>query len=105
MKNISATLDSRDYVNELVVPMVIRKRKINNQIVFTGFVPGFVGKDVIDEDLESCKKKLSEKTKTKLIDMINQNSPFPFFPTKEELLEDFDDIVSITFASVPNYKK
>lgn len=105
MKNISATLDSRDYLDKLVLPMVIRYRKVNDKMVYTGFVPGFEGKDVIDENLESCKAKLFEQTKTAVKEMLAKNKPFPFFPTKEELVADFDDIVSITFVNVPNTKK
>ena len=104
MIEIKTSMDSRDYVDALILPMVIRKRKINNEIKFTGFVPGFEEDDVIENDLETCKTRLLEKTKAKVADMIKSDSPFPFFPNKEELLEDFDDIVNITFVKVPNTK-
>jgi len=104
MRNISATLDARDEGKDLIVPMVIRKRKINEKMMFTGFVPGFEGRDVIEENIDDCKKKLSSKTQKTVEKMLKENSPFPFFPTKEELMQDFDDVVSICFVKIPNNK-
>lgn len=105
MNMIKTSVDSRDYQEEFILPMVIRKRKINNETMFTGFVPGFEENDVIESDIETCKSRLLERTKKKVSQMIKSDSPFPFFPTKEELLEDFDDIVNITFVKVPNTKR
>lgn len=105
MKIETKTLDSRDYCEKLIVPMVIRHRKIADKMVYTGFVPGFEGKDVIGENMEECKTRLFERTKKVLIEMLKNDKPFPFFPTKEELMEDYKDIVNITFTSVPNTKK
>ena len=105
MKITKTSLDSRDYFEKLSLPMVIIKRKINNEFKYTGFVPGFDGEDVIEDELEKCKDALYKRTKERVVKMIKANSPFPFFPTKEELLEDFDDIVYITFTKVENYKK
>ena len=102
---IKNSIDSRDYEGNLILPMVIRKRKIDEQVKYTGFVPGFFGKDVIEDNLDKCKQILFEKTKEKVLNMLKLNSPFPFFPKKEELLQDFDDIVNITFIKVPNTKK
>lgn len=105
MRNITTTLDSRDYANELIAPMVIRKRKIADKMMFTGFVPGFAGRDVIEENIEECRRKLSLKAKKIISKMLKEDKPFPFFPTKEELIRDFDDIVSICFLKIPNNKK
>lgn len=105
MKITTSTLDSRDCCEKLIVPMVIRYRKIDERMLYTGFVPGFQTPDVVDENLEACKTKLFDKTRAIIIDMIQKNKPFPFFPTKEELLEDYKDIVNITFANIPNNKK
>ena len=105
MIEIKASIDSRDYMDNIILPMVIRKRKIDNEIKFTGFVPGFYEKDIIEDNLEKCKELLLERTKEKVSKMLKDDSPLPFFPTKEELMEDFNDIVHITFIKVPNTKK
>lgn len=105
MIEFKTSIDARDYMDNIILPMVIRKRKIENEIKFTGFVPGFSAQDIIKDDLEQCKKILFERTKEKVSKMLEDNSPLPFFPTKEELMEDFNDIVHITFIKVPNTKK
>ena len=101
---IKNAIDSRKYNSELTLPMVIRKRKINQLTKFTGFVPGIYEQDVVEDTLEKCRELLFERTKARVKEMIKENSPFPFFPTKEEILQDFDDVVSITFVKVPTQK-
>lgn len=80
----------------LSIPLVI----MQNQGVYQGFVPGFVMKDIIDEDLEECKKKLVEHTKKVVKTKVNNNQVFPFFPTNEEIKKDFKNVVLIKRVNI-----
>ena len=97
-------IDSRDVEKDIKLPFVVRYRKIDGKMVYTGFVPGITPVDVIADNGEECKQKLIEKTTEVIKKMLKEKAPFPFFPTEKELMEDFDDIYSITFASIPNKK-
>lgn len=85
---------------EISLPMVIRYRKVNGVLTYTGFIPGMTKKDVIDSDFETCKNLLKEETKKLVLRYLEEKKIFPLFPTKEELLEDFDDIKSISFVKI-----
>lgn len=98
---IQNSIDSRKISEYLMLPMVIRHRKIDNEMVYTGFIPGMTEIDIIEKDFSLCKKQLKSKTRLLVVDYIENNRNFPFFPTKEELLEDFEDIVSISFIKIP----
>ena len=97
-------IDSRDFEKNIKLPFVVRRRKIDGKMVFTGFVPGITKQDVVADDAEVCKTLLIENTTDIVRKMIKENLPFPFFPDEKELKEDFDDIYSITFAPIPNKK-
>ena len=77
------------------VPLVIMKKNQDGNIVYRGFVPGIVMKDVISSNLEDCKKLLLEKTKDKLKAKIQLASPMPYFPENEEILKGYDDVCLI----------
>lgn len=85
---------------EICLPMVIRYRKVDGDFAYTGFIPGITTKDVIEKDFEKCKELLKEETKKIVIQYLEEKKIFPLFPTKEELLEDFDDIKSISFIKI-----
>ena len=97
-------LDSRNFEKGIKLPFVIRQRKIEEELVFTGFIPGLTKRDVVSKDFEECKKTLIDTYLPVIEKMIKENSPFPFFPTAEELKADFDDIYAITFISIPDKK-
>lgn len=65
----------------------------NNE--YHGFVPGFHIKDVIYKNLNDCKKALKLYIKEEILKRIENNQPFPFFPTDEEIKRDFDNVVEI----------
>ena len=78
------------------VPLVIVKGTNKYQ----GFVPGFVMKDIVSENLEDCKQKLIEHTKNLIKTRIKNNQGFPFFPTNEEIKQDFKNVVLIKRMNV-----
>lgn len=94
----SGTVDALKELGSLSVPMVIIKE--DNISTYKGFIPGFVMKNVINETLDGCKADLKKYLKQKLVTMAKNNLPFPFFPTKEEILKDFDNVVSVEFIKI-----
>ena len=98
---IENSIDSRKIYDYLMLPMVIRHRKIDDELVYTGFIPGMTEIDIIEKDFSLCKKQLKSKTRLLVVDYIENNKAFPFFPTKEDLMQDYEDIVSITFIKIP----
>lgn len=77
------------------VPLVFMKKNQDGNIVYRGFVPGIVMKDITSANLEDCKKLLLEKTKDKLKAKIQLASPMPYFPENEEILKGYDDVCLI----------
>ena len=77
------------------VPLVFMKKNENGSVVYRGFVPGIVMKDVISTDLEECKQILLDKAKDKLKAKIQLASPMPYFPENEEILKGYDDVCFI----------
>lgn len=77
------------------VPLVFMKKTQDGNVVYRGFVPGIVMKDVISSDLEECKQLLLEKAKDKLKAKIQLASPMPYFPENEEILKGYDDVCLI----------
>ena len=82
--------------NVLSIPLVIQK----GENVYQGFVPGFVMKDVVSTNLEICKSKLLEYAKQVIKTRIKNNQGFPFFPTNEEIKQDYKNIVLIKRINV-----
>ena len=86
---------------ELKAPLVIIKRiDDGGKITYAGFVPGFVANDIIDENIETVKTKLEKFAKERIVDMLNNKKPFPFFPTKEEILNDFENVEYVKFLKL-----
>ncbi len=88
--------DARDLYEQINVPMVITEHKNRNRVVYAGFVPGLTKKDVLTTDYEECKAEIHKLT----LELIKQVDVMPFFPTKEEILEDFDDVKAIMFLQI-----
>lgn len=83
-------------IHNLKIPIVVRKKLINDKFVFLGFVPGITKKDIINQDFFACKQLLIKHINDLLLSnpSLTQNV---FFPSKQELLNDFDDIFYIAF--------
>ena len=47
-----------------------------------------------------CKTKLKEYLVKKLKIMKQNDEPFPFFPTKEEIMKDYDNVEIVEFIKV-----
>ena len=86
---------------EVKAPLVIIKRTDDGgNVTYAGFVPGFVANDIIDENIEIVKTNLEKFAKERILEMLNSNKPFPFFPTKEEILNDFENVEYIKFIKL-----
>ena len=77
------------------VPFVFLKKIEEGKQIYRGFVPGIVMKDVISENLETCKTELESKIKEKLKAKVQLASPMPYFPTNEEILKGYDNVCLI----------
>ena len=77
------------------VPLCIRKKKESDSIEYVGFIPGIIMRDVTSDNLEDCKEKLLAKAKDKLREKASLSGKMPYFPTNEEILKDFDNVVLI----------
>ncbi len=80
----------------LSIPLVI----MHTNNVYQGFVPGFVMKDVVDSNLDSCKQKLLVYVKQIIKTKITNNQSFPFFPTNEQIKQDYKNVILIKRINV-----
>ncbi|MBQ3495011.1 MAG: hypothetical protein IJA69_06300 [Clostridia bacterium] len=77
------------------VPLCIKKQKNSDGVVYVGFIPGIIMRDIQSGDLEDCKEKLLAKAKDKLREKASLSGKMPYFPTNDEIVKDFDNIVVI----------
>ena len=78
------------------IPMVVT----NEGTSFHGFVPGFVMKDIIQDDKNVCMQKLQDFVKLTVKNMIKDKKLFPFFPDNEQIKKDFKNVVIIKRVKV-----
>lgn len=102
MRNISFIKASAfDVENEVTVPcVVLRKKNEANQEVFVGFVPGLVNVNVVEQSQEECLKKLFGKAKDELKSIVKNKQAMPFFPTEQEVRQDFENVCEIKFIRI-----
>ncbi len=93
-------VDTLKEFNELKLPMVIISETENNVTTYIGFVPGIELKKITSLSVDTCKSNLLKETKSKVKEMIENDLPFPFFPTKEEIMEDFENVCYIKFLNI-----
>ena len=85
------TIASGDVDGKISIPLVITKE--NGE--YHGFVPGIVMNDIVCKDILECQNKLKEFVKNYVLEARKNNSPYPFFPTNEEIKADFGKVVMI----------
>ena len=94
------TPDALVVQGNLNIPLVITKVIEDDVELYHGFVPGFTKEDCVSPDLDSCKRRLKEAAE-KLIDQyLQEGKEFPFFPTKDEIIEDFEGVCNIRFIKI-----
>ena len=87
-------------VDQIKIPMVIRKKVKNNQSTYWGFIPGLTNKDIVSINFEICKNSLLDTTKKFARKLASGELQFPFFPSKQELKEDFKDIFYLAYLKI-----
>jgi len=102
MRNISFIKASAfDVENEVTVPCVVLKKKNDsNQDVFVGFVPGLANIKVVENTQEVCMKNLFAKAKDQLKSIVKNGEAMPFFPTEQEVKQDFENVCDIKFIRI-----
>lgn len=98
-KTIIAKANAMD-LDELKMPLVVCRMVKDGQTMYRGFVPGFEKEDIIDSNLEVVKLKLNTEARATVSKMLENNQPFPFFPDKEAISRDFDNVVYIKFIKL-----
>lgn len=90
---------------ELHIPLVILKNESQNSTFpYLGFIPGFLMKNINGTTIEECKTKLKEYLIQKLKIMKQNNEPFPFFPTKEEIMKEYSNVEVVEFIKITTSK-
>lgn len=87
-------------LDQLKAPLVIRKTEKDGEIKYHGFVPGINKPDIVGSNLLIVKLKLNSEAKKTISNMIRNNKPFPFFPDKEAITRDFENVVYIKFLKL-----
>ena len=98
-------IDTLTESGELLVPLVIFSRIKNSQEEFVGFIPALTKKDIVCLTKEECKTKLKQTAKQILSNMAKENKPFPFFPTKAEILEEHKNTKEIVYIKIKSEKR
>lgn len=91
---------SLDLGEDIKLPLVVCKEKGT----FVGFIPGIVMASFKEKDIEVCKTKLKEFAKAEISKMAKEKQPFPFFPTEEEIFEDFENVKYLEFIKIKKSK-
>ena len=90
--------------NELKMPLVVIYKKENGTTEYHGFIPGMTTKNYISKTKEDCKSGLNKLAKELVTQYVKTKTSFPFFPTKEEILNDFENVVDVTFIKIVSSK-
>ena len=79
----------------IVIPFVVTRE--NKE--YHGFVPGIVMNDIVCKTTDECIEKLKPVVKQYVLSK-KENLDFPFFPSNEEIKQDFKNVVLIKRVSV-----
>ena len=93
--NKNAEQPAKATLETVSVPLCIKKQKENDGVTYIGFIPGIIMRDVTSTSLDDCKEKLLETAKDKLREKASLSGRMPYFPTNDEILQDFDNICLI----------
>lgn len=97
--------DALSITGELMVPLLILKTGNKDIVSYAGLVPGLLMKNVISPTPEKCLEDLKQYIKIRFKTMLDKEEPFPFFPSKEEIEKDYDNIISLTFIKIKSNKR
>lgn len=78
------------------IPLVITKESGK----YHGFVPGIVMKDVIEQNITDCETILKDHVRKYVLKVREDKVAYPFFPSNEEIKQDFKNVVLIKRLSV-----
>ncbi len=98
-------IDTLSISGELTVPLVILTKEKLGKTTYVGFVPALTKKDIVCEDLEKCKAELKQQANEILKAYAKENLPFPFFPTKAEIIADFKNVKEIIYIKIRSNKR
>lgn len=92
--------DALQVQGKLNIPLVVTKAIEDGVEVYHGFVPGLTVEDCVSPSLDSCKARLKQEAERLIDKYLKEDKEFPFFPTKEEIIENFDGVCNIKFIKI-----
>ena len=93
-------IDTLSLTGEISMPLIILKQPTERSFKYVGFIPAITASDLTDNNLEGCKKKLKQEANKILKNMAKNNTEFPFFPNKEEILQTYKNVEEIYFLKI-----
>ena len=90
-QNKNTTIASGEVDGTINLPLVITKEDGK----YHGFIPGIVMQDFVCASTAECETKLKLYVRNYILEMRKTKSPYPFFPTNEEIKKDFKGVVLI----------
>ncbi|MBE7074645.1 MAG: hypothetical protein E7376_01525 [Clostridiales bacterium] len=104
-KTAHGIVDALAISGEVLIPLVILKSNQENSQNFLGFIPGFTMKTIVESSEDICKEKLKKYLVSKLKTMKELGEPFPFFPTRAEIMSEYDNVKCIEFVKVKSEQR
>ena len=87
---------------DILIPLVILKKA---EDTYSGFIPGFVMKNIVENTPEECFAKLKAYLTQKLKAIKENGDTFPFFPDRKEIMKDFENVYKVEFIKIVSNKK
>lgn len=91
-------------VSKQKVPLVVQKCT-TGKFAFVGFIPALKLEKVYANSTDECLSLLKELLTKKLKSMALSHEPFPFFPNKDEIVQEYGNVEHITFVKLTSSKK
>lgn len=98
-------IDSLAISEQISMPLVILKQNTEKGQRFIGFIPAITSRDIISNTLDECKNTLKQEAMKIIGIMAKDNVEFPFFPTKNEILENYKNVIEISFIKIKSKKR
>ena len=89
---------------EVMIPLVVLKNPNSTNSAYAGFIPGFVMKNIVESTPEECFAKLKSYLAQKIKTIKENGDTFPFFPNRQEIIKDFENVYKIEFIKIVSNK-
>jgi len=90
-------IDALKQSGKLFVPLTIIKQSTCEYI---GFIPGILMSNITAKTEQECLTILKNFMHQKLKAMMQNKEPFPFFPDKKEIYEDYKNVCRVELVKI-----